>query len=110
MPYQGTAQAAATEPPDVGGAEGKTDSELITHAARLLEQQGYRQAATIIRFAIRLERPAPGTRFSGRWTVWTNLAIPTTQRYEITQQIKRALNAICGVDASYADMRATAVD
>lgn len=109
MPYQGTAQTAATESPDAGGAEGKTDSELIMHAVRLLEQQGYRQAATVIRFATRLERPTPGTRFSGRWTVWTDLAIPISQRYEVTQQIKRALNAICGVDASYADMRASAV-
>ncbi|WP_194892796.1 hypothetical protein [Catenulispora pinisilvae] len=111
MPYQGAAQTAATEPPDAGGAEEKTaDHELITHAARLLEQQGYRQAATVIRFATRLERPPPGTRFSGRWTMWTDLAIPTTQRYEITQQIKRALNAIGGADASYVDMRASAVD
>ncbi|MEY9913459.1 hypothetical protein ABIA35_009732 [Catenulispora sp. MAP12-49] len=107
MPYQGTAETAATEPPDAGRAERKTDSDLIAHAARLLEQQGYRQASTLIRFATRLERPAPGTRFSGRWTVWTDLAIPISQRYEIAQQIKRALNAICGADASYADIRAS---
>jgi hypothetical protein len=111
MPYQGAARTAASGPPDANGAEEETDSfELITHAVRLLEQQGYRQAATVIRLATRLERPASGTRFSGRWTVWTELVIPTAQRYEVTQQIKRALNAICGVDASYADMRVSAVD
>jgi hypothetical protein len=86
------------------------DSELIGHAARLLEQAGHGQAATVIRSATRLERPSRGARFSGRWTVWTDSAMPPAQLFEITQQIKRALNALCGVEASYTDLRATTAD
>ena len=86
------------------------DSDLIRHAARLLEQEGYGQAATVIRSATRLERPSHRARFSGRWTVWTDYAMPPAQLFEITQQIKRALNALCGVEASYTDLRAITAD
>lgn len=83
---------------------------LIGHAARLLEEQGHGQAAAVMRSATRLLPPACGAGFSGRWTVWTDSTVVPAQRYEIAQQIKRALNAICGIDAAYTDLFAADVD
>lgn len=109
MAYQTTDQAAGRQ--GLQGADPARGEEagsgLIRDAALLLEVQGHDQAAAVMRSATRLLPPSCEAGFSGRWTVWTDSAMLPAPRYEIAQQIKRALNAIYGIDVSYADLFAT---
>lgn len=80
------------------------DTRLMQAAVALLIVQGHLEASQVLRSTRRLIRPAAGTRFGGRWQLWIDPEVLPAQPFDATQQIKRALNAAAGVDASYTDL------
>ena len=80
------------------------DTDILARAACLLDEQGYPQAAAVLRAARGLTRPDPAAGFGGRWQIHIGPPAHPPRLFDVTQQIKRALNSICGLNASYADL------
>lgn len=81
------------------------DAAVIRSAVLMLEGEGHALAATVLAATRRLDPPAVGVRFGGRWRIWVAPAEGARASYTVIQEIKRALNAVAGLDASYVEVR-----
>lgn len=80
------------------------DADALERAALLLDEQGHPQAAAILRSARRLTWPNRAAQFGGRWEICIDPDLRPLRLFDVTQQIKRALNSTCSRDASYVDL------
>ncbi|NUR62003.1 MAG: hypothetical protein HOV87_25580 [Catenulispora sp.] len=80
------------------------DADILLRAAQLLDDQGHRQAAALLRSALCLTWPNRTAGFGGRWQIHIDPTAHPSRVFDVTQQIKRALNSVSSLNASYADL------